>query len=190
MFQGVNKAIFIGRLGKEPDMHQTHAGSAVANIRLASNYSIKDQQTGEWREETEWTTVVFFGRLAEVVGQYLHKGSQVYVEGTLRTEKWQDKNTGQDRYTTKIHATEMQMLGGRADNVAGGYSTPQSSGYANPYAANQGGGQPTSPSVEQSTTSSAASMNPGMEQPTSPQASPTTESTTPPNKNFDEDVPF
>ncbi|MDM8561419.1 single-stranded DNA-binding protein [Candidatus Parabeggiatoa sp. HSG14] len=179
MFQGVNKAIFVGNLGNEPDMRQTHTGSAIANISLATSYRTKDQQTGEWRDETEWVRVVFFDRQAEIVGQYLHKGSQVYVEGSLRTEKWQDKNTGQDRYTTKIYATEVQMLGSRADNT-GGYSTP--------YATNQGGGQPISPSVEQSTTSS-ASMNPNMEQSSSPQSLPKTEST-PQNKNFDEDVPF
>ncbi|HEC85822.1 MAG TPA: single-stranded DNA-binding protein, partial [Thioploca sp.] len=108
MARGKNLVILIGNLGNDPDVRYTPAGVAVANISLATSYSTKDKQTGEWREETEWHRVVFFERLAEVAKQYLHKGSQIYVEGNLRTEKWQDKN-GIERYTTKIYAREMQM---------------------------------------------------------------------------------
>ena len=103
----------IGNLGKDPDIRYTPGGAAVANVTIATNESWKDKQTGEMQERTEWHNVVFFSRLAEIVGEYLKKGSQVYVEGRLQTRKWQDKS-GNDRYTTEIVANEMQMLGGRA----------------------------------------------------------------------------
>ena len=115
MSKGVNKAILIGRLGADPEIKYTKSGAAVANISLATDYPIKNQDTGEWQEATEWHRVVFFERMAEVIEQYLRKGSHIYVEGSIRTEKWQD-NDGQDRYTTKIYGRDMQMLGGRGDN--------------------------------------------------------------------------
>lgn len=127
MSKSVNKVILVGRVGKEPDVKQLQGGSSVANISLATSYSTKDKQTGEWQDETEWHRVVFFGRLAEVIQQYLHKGSQIYVEGSLRTEKWQDKN-GIDRYTTKIIAREMLMLGGGQGQPQG---QPQPQQYGN-----------------------------------------------------------
>lgn len=113
MARGINKVILIGNLGKDPDIRYTAGGAAVANVTIATNESWKDKTTGEMQERTEWHNVVFFSRLAEIVGEYLRKGSQVYIEGRLQTRKWQDKS-GNDRYTTEIIANEMQMLGGRA----------------------------------------------------------------------------
>ncbi len=112
MARGVNKVILVGNLGKDPDMKYTASGAAIANITIATSESWNDKQTGEKQEKTEWHRVVFFRRLAEIAGEYLRKGSQVYIEGKLQTRKWQDQN-GQDRYTTEIVANEMQMLGGR-----------------------------------------------------------------------------
>lgn len=113
MARGINKVILIGTLGADPEVRYLPSGGAVANINLATNESWKDKQSGELQERTEWHRVVFYNRLAEIVSEYLKKGSQCYVEGRLTTEKWQDKTTGQDRYMTKIVATEMQMLGGK-----------------------------------------------------------------------------
>lgn len=108
----VNKVILVGNLGADPETRYTATGDAVCNIRLATTDSWKDKNSGEKREMTEWHRVVFYRKLAEIAGQYLKKGSQVYLEGRIKTRKWQDKD-GQDRYTTEIEATEMQMLGGR-----------------------------------------------------------------------------
>ena len=112
MARGVNKVILVGNLGKDPEVRFAPSGSAMANITVATTESWKDKQTGEKQEKTEWHRVVFFNRLAEIVGEYLKKGSQVYIEGRLQTRKWQGQD-GQDRYTTEIVASEMQMLGGR-----------------------------------------------------------------------------
>jgi single-strand DNA-binding protein len=112
MARGINKVILIGNLGADPDVRYTASGAAVSNINLATTESWRDRESGEQQEKTEWHRVVFFGRLAEIVAEYLRKGSQVYVEGRLQTRKWQDKE-GNDRYTTEIVANEMQMLGGR-----------------------------------------------------------------------------
>ena len=109
----VNKVILVGNLGADPETRFMPNGDAVANVRLATTESWKDKSTGEKREITEWHRVVFYRKLAEIVGQYLKKGSAVYVEGRIRTRKWQDKE-GQERYTTEIEANEMQMLGGRS----------------------------------------------------------------------------
>lgn len=109
--RGVNKAILIGNLGDDPELRYMENGNAVANITVATNESWMDKKSGERVEKTEWHRVVFFTRLAEVVGEYLRKGSPIYVEGKIQTRKWQDKE-GQDRYTTEIVASEMQMLGG------------------------------------------------------------------------------
>jgi single-strand DNA-binding protein len=119
MSRGVNKVILIGNLGKDPEVRYMPSGSAVANITLATSESWKDRQTGEQQERTEWHNVAFFNRLAEIAGEYLRKGSKIYVEGSLRTRKWQGKD-GQDRYTTEIIANEMQML----DSRGGGGSAP------------------------------------------------------------------
>jgi single-strand DNA-binding protein len=112
MARGVNKVILIGNLGADPETRAMPSGATAANIRIATSESWKDKESGENKERTEWHNVVFFGRLAEIVGEYLKKGSKVYVEGSLRTRKWQDKE-GNDRYSTEIVASEMQMLDSR-----------------------------------------------------------------------------
>jgi single-strand DNA-binding protein len=117
MSRGVNKVILIGNLGKDPQQRAMPSGKAVVNFSLATTDGWRDKQTGEQKEATEWHNVVMFDRLAEIAAEYLRKGSQVYIEGRIRTRKWQDKE-GQDRYTTEIIANEMQMLGGRGQ--AGG----------------------------------------------------------------------
>lgn len=113
MSKGINKVIIVGHLGQDPEVKFMPSGGAVANVSVATSESWKDKQTGQPQERTEWHRVCFFNRLAEIVGEYLGKGSQVYIEGSLRTRKWQDQG-GQDKYTTEIVASEMQMLGGRA----------------------------------------------------------------------------
>ncbi|MCP4597772.1 single-stranded DNA-binding protein [Neptuniibacter sp.] len=118
MARGVNKVILVGNLGGDPEVRYMPNGNAVTNITLATSDSWKDKETGQPQERTEWHRVVFFGRLAEVVGEYLRKGSQVYIEGALRTRKWQDQS-GNDRYTTEVVVDmngQMQMLGGRGDS--------------------------------------------------------------------------
>ena len=128
MARGINKAIIVGNLGRDPEVRYTANGSAVANVTVATSESWKDKQSGERQERTEWHRVVFFGRLAEIAEEYLKKGSQVYIEGKLRTRKWQDRD-GNDRWTTEIIADEMQMLGSRGGaGGSGGGSAPMSSG--------------------------------------------------------------
>ena len=122
----VNKVIIVGNLGRDPEMRAFPSGESVANVTIATTDKWKDKQTGEPKEATEWHRVVFNGRLAEIVGQYLRKGSQVYVEGSLRTRKWTDQS-GQEKYTTEIRADSMQMLGGRQGMGEGG---GESGGYA------------------------------------------------------------
>jgi single-strand DNA-binding protein len=117
MARGVNKVILIGNLGADPEVKYMPNGNAVANVTIATSESWKDKQTGEQKDKTEWHRVVFFRRLAEIAGEYLKKGSQVYVEGKLQTRKWQDKS-GNDRYTTEVIANDMQMLGGRGGGSA------------------------------------------------------------------------
>lgn len=112
MARGVNKVILVGNLGADPEVRYTGNGNAVANLRVATTDAWKDKQTGEKQERTEWHRIVLFGRLAEIAGEYLRKGSQVYLEGRLQTRKWQDQD-GSDRYTTEIVANDMQMLGGQ-----------------------------------------------------------------------------
>ena len=112
MARGVNKVILIGNCGAEPESRYLPSGGAVTNVRLATSESWKDKNTGQQQERTEWHRVVFFNRLAEIAGEYLHKGSKIYIEGSLRTRKWQDKE-GRDQYTTEIVASEMQMLDSR-----------------------------------------------------------------------------
>lgn len=118
----VNKVILVGNLGRDPEMRYSPDGTAICNISLATTSQWKDRATGEKREETEWHRVVFYNRLAEIAGEYLKKGRAVYLEGRLKTRKWQDKQTGADRYSTDIVADQMQMLGGRDDD--GGSSQP------------------------------------------------------------------
>ncbi|WP_069472322.1 single-stranded DNA-binding protein [Candidatus Marithrix sp. Canyon 246] len=164
MSKGINKVILIGILGNEPDVRYTAAGVAVVNISLATNDSWTDKQTGQRQERTEWHKVVFFKQLAEIVKQYLHSGSKIYVEGNLRTEKWQDQN-GVERYTTKIMAREMQMLDGPKTGAGDNYQAqaPQQTNYAPPQ---QQQAAPQSPPAA------------------APAAAPA------PTQNFDDDVPF
>ena len=126
MARGINKVIIVGNLGQDPETRYMPSGSAVTNMTVATNESWKDKQTGEQKERTEWHRVAMFGRLAEIAAEYLRKGSQVYIEGKLRTRKWQDKQ-GNDRYTTEIIADEMQMLGGRSGGGGGQPMSSQSS---------------------------------------------------------------
>lgn len=130
MAKGINKVILIGNIGADPEIRHMPNGTAVANINLATSESWKDKNTGELQERTEWHRVVFYQRLAEIVAEYLKKGSKVYVEGRLQTRKWQDKTSGQDRYTTEIIANEMQMLdsrGGSASSDASSFTTQNTS---------------------------------------------------------------
>jgi single-strand DNA-binding protein len=121
MARGINKVILVGNLGADPETRYMPSGGAVTNMRIATSESWKDKQTGEQKDRTEWHNIAMFGRLAEIAAEYLRKGSQVYVEGKLRTRKWQDKD-GNDRWTTEVIADEMQMLGGRggAGGAGGG----------------------------------------------------------------------
>lgn len=135
MGRGINKVIIVGSLGADPEVRYTQSGSAIANISVATSDQWKDKQSGEKQEKTEWHRVVMFGKLGEIAGEYLRKGSQVYIEGRLQTRKWQG-NDGQDRYTTEIVANDMQMLGGKQSGQGGGN---QGSGKANQHGA-QGGG--------------------------------------------------
>lgn len=164
--RGVNKVILVGNLGNDPETRAFPSGDMVTNITVATSETWKDKQTGQPQERTEWHRVVFHRRLAEIAGEYLHKGSKVYIEGSLKTRKWQDKTTGQDRYTTEIVAREMQMLDSRGSSSQGSYDQ---GGY------NQGGGQaaPT-PAPSQAPASSAPASN-----------APATDF-----GDFDDDIPF
>jgi len=149
----VNKVIIVGNLGRDPEMRTFPSGDQVANVTIATTDRWRDKNTGENKEATEWHRVVFNGRLAEIVGQYLRKGSQVYVEGSLRTRKWTDQQTGQERYATEIRADTMQMLGSRQGQGGsqgygddgfgdGGYGAPQQRPAARPAAAPRAAAQP------------------------------------------------
>ncbi len=125
----VNKVILMGNLGRDPETRYAPSGSAICNVRIATTRNWKDKASGEKREETEWHSVVFYDRLAEIAGEYLKKGRPVYVEGRLKTRKWQDKE-GQDRYTTEIIATEMQLLGSRDGGGGDGGGRSDGGGYS------------------------------------------------------------
>jgi len=143
MARGINKVILIGNLGADPETRAMPSGATVANLRIATSESWRDKQTGEQQERTEWHRVAFFGRLAEVAGEYLRKGSQVYIEGSLRTRKWQDKQ-GNDRYSTEIVGNDLQMLGGRG----GGAASAPGAGAAASGAAGASGGAGAGASTE------------------------------------------
>ncbi len=165
---GVNKVIIVGHLGNDPEIRTMPNGDAVANISVATSESWNDRNTGERREVTEWHRIVFYRRQAEICGEYLRKGSQVYVEGRLKTRKWQDQN-GQDRYTTEIQGDVMQMLGAR--NQAGGY--PSDMGAAP---------QPSYQARQTNNGGSYQSSRPAPQQ-AAPQAEPAMD-------GFDDDIPF
>ena len=181
MARGVNKVILVGNCGQDPETKFTAGGAAIANLSIATSETWKDKQTGQPQERTEWHRVVFFGRLAEIVGEYVRKGSKVYVEGALRTRKWQDQS-GQDRYTTEIVANEMQLLDSRngdssnsgADNSGSGYQNNDGSGYSN-------NARPAAPS---------AASRPQQASP-APAAAPKPQYSAPPAMDsFDDDIPF
>lgn len=181
MSRGINKVILVGRLGNDPDVRYTAGGSAITTISIATSESWKDRNTGQQQERTEWHRVVFFGRLAEIAGQYLKKGSQVYVEGSLRTNKYTDKN-GIERYSTDINANELQMLGGGAGGGGGNFGgQPAQGGYPDfnqaPQQNNYGGAPQQQPQQ-------AARPNQGFNQP-KPQ-----ENNMADFDSFDDDVPF
>ena len=146
MSRGINKAIIIGNLGNDPETRFMPSGGAVTNITVATSESWKDRNTGQQQERTEWHRVVIFNKLAEIAGEYLKKGSKVYIEGSIRTRKWQGQD-GNDRYTTEIVAIEMQMLDSRGDS--GGqqedYRGHTGSNQKNPTYGPDGGGQPSEP---------------------------------------------
>jgi single-strand DNA-binding protein len=143
MARGVNKVILVGHLGADPETRSMPSGMTVANLRIATTENWKDKQSGEQQERTEWHSVALFGRLGEIAAEYLRKGSQVYIEGRLRTRKWQDKE-GRDRYTTEIIGSEMQMLGGRGGgggSAGGGFAeAPARTGASEAPAGSAGGG--------------------------------------------------
>ncbi len=171
--RGVNKVILVGNLGQDPEVRYMPNGGAVANITLATSESWRDKQTGETKEKTEWHRVVLFGKLAEVAGEYLRKGSQVYIEGQLQTRKWQDQG-GQERYTTEIVVNvggTMQMLGGRQ-----GGGAPAGGGQQGSW------GQPQQPQGEQFSGGSKPAARPAQSAPAAP-------SNEPP-MDFDDDIPF
>jgi len=150
----VNKVILVGNLGRDPEVRYTPDGAAICNVSIATTSTWKDKNSGERREETEWHRVVFYNRLAEIAGEYLRKGRSVYVEGRLKTRKWQDKDSGQDRYATEIVADQMQMLGGR-DSVAEG-------GGSGGYGGTEYGGarqQPAAPRAPAATQAAPAAAN-------------------------------
>lgn len=140
----VNKVILVGNVGADPETRYMPNGDAVANVRLATTESWKDKASGEKREITEWHRLVFYRKLAEIVSTYVKKGSQLYVEGRIRTRKWQDKE-GQERYTTEIEVTEMQLLGGRRNDQADGERGAPSGSSGNPRGSSGGGGGNANP---------------------------------------------
>lgn len=151
--RGVNKVILVGHLGQDPEMRYIPNGAAVATLNLATSDSWRDKQTGESKEKTEWHRVVLFGKLAEVAGEYLRKGSQVYIEGQLRTRKWQDQ-AGQDRYTTEVVVNvggTMQMLGSRQNNgqaSGAAWGKPQQPTESRQFSGTQAAGAPESPPMD------------------------------------------
>jgi single-strand DNA-binding protein len=139
MARGINKVILVGNLGADPETRAMPSGTTVANLRIATSESWRDKQSGEQQERTEWHRVVLFGRLGEVAAEYLKKGSQVYIEGSLRTRKWQDKS-GVERYSTEIVGNDMQMLGGRGGGGAAGAGPGGGGGGGGGYDRGSGGG--------------------------------------------------
>lgn len=181
MARGINKVILIGNLGADPEVRYMPSGNAVTNVNLATSDSWKDKQSGQMQERTEWHRVVFFNRLAEIAGEYLRKGSKVYIEGSLRTRKWQGQD-GQDRYTTEIVASEMQMLDGRGGEGGGGYQQPsQGGGYA-PQGGDMGYGQP------QQYNQAPPQQAPRQQPPQQPAQQP--QQPAPGFDDFDDDIPF
>ncbi len=180
MARGINKVILVGNLGQDPETRYMPSGGAVTNVTVATSETWKDKQSGQPQERTEWHRVVFFNRLAEIAGEYLKKGSKVYVEGSLRTRKWQDQS-GQDRYTTEIVAAEMQMLdsrGGSGGGMAGGYGDEYSQA-----AAPQQPRRQAAPAAPQQRPAAP-------QQAQQPQQAPAPSAPAPGFDDFDDDIPF
>jgi len=175
MARGINKVIIVGNLGQDPEVRYTAGGAAVTNISVATSEQWKDKNTGENVVKTEWHRIVFFSRLAEIAGEYLRRGSQVYIEGKLQTRKWQDKNN-QDRYTTEIVANEMQMLGSAQGGGQGSY----------------GGGQaPAAPrNNNQNNFNQGQQQRPAQNQPPAQQNQAPAQQNQPSFDDFDDDIPF
>ncbi len=186
MAKGINKVILVGNLGQDPEVRYTQAGGAITNISIATTDSWTDKQSGQKQDRTEWHRVVFFNRLAEIAAEYLRKGSQVYVEGSLRTRKWQDQQ-GQERYTTEIVAAELQMLGGRGESSGVPRSDYAGARHDGPNGAPQYGS--STPSAD--TSSGYGMSNPGRGSYSSPpvQSKPN-QQPAPPLDSFDDDIPF
>jgi single-strand DNA-binding protein len=184
--RGVNKVILVGNLGRDPEVRYLPSGGAVANVTIATSEAWRDKTTGQQQEQTEWHRVVFYGKLAEIAGEYLKKGSKVYVEGSLHTRKWQDKQTGQDRYSTEIKANTMQMLdsrggqgGGQGGGAQGGYDG------GNDFAG--GGSFPSYEDFDQGA-SAAPARAPQQRPQGAPQGQPRPAQA--PADDFDDDIPF
>ena len=175
---GVNKVIIVGNLGNDPEVRYAQSGSAIANISVATSDSWKDKNTGEKQERTEWHRIVMFNRLGEIAGEYLKKGSKVYIEGKLQTRKWQDQS-GQDRYSTEIVADQMQMLDSRGGGMGGGQSGDYGGGQQN-----QGGGMGGGQQQYGGQPSQSGGQQYGGGQPQQQQQSPA------PATDFDDDIPF
>ena len=184
----VNKVIIVGNLGRDPEMRTFPSGDQVANVTIATTDRWRDKNSGENREATEWHRVMFTGKLAEIVGQYLRKGSQVYVEGSLRTRKWTDQQ-GQERYTTEIRADQMQMLGSRQGSGGGGGGGYDDGGYGG----NDGGGYDAPPAAPQRRAAPPPPMAPRQQAP-APRPAPAPAQAAPrANSGFDDmddDIPF
>ncbi len=191
MARGVNKVILLGRLGQDPTVRYTAGGAAVTSFSIATSEGWRDKNSGEMQERTEWHNIVIFSRLAEVAGQYLKKGSQVYIEGRLQTRKWTDKN-GMDRYTTEIIANEMQMLGGGGSGGGGGMGQQQG-GYDN-FNQDQGyGGQPQQQAPQQNWNQGGQSQQQQQQRPQQNQGGfnqPQEQNNMPDFDSFDDDIPF
>ncbi|WP_370979289.1 single-stranded DNA-binding protein [Agaribacterium sp. ZY112] len=189
--RGVNKVILVGNCGQDPETKFTANGAAVTNLSVATSETWKDKQTGQNQERTEWHRVVFFNRLAEIVGEYVRKGSKLYIEGSLRTRKWQDQG-GQDRYTTEIVASEMQMLdsrgeqGGAYGGAAMGGMAPQQAAPQQPFAQQP---QQAAPQQAYAQAPQQAASQPRQAPQQAPQAAPAPQA--PPAMDaFDDDIPF
>ena len=181
--RGVNKVILVGNLGQDPEVRYMPNGGAVANITLATSESWRDKATGEQKEKTEWHRVVLFGKLAEVAGEYLRKGSQVYIEGALQTRKWTDQ-AGVEKYTTEVVVNvggTMQMLGGRQQGANAGGASAGGQGGGN----NNGWGQPQQP--QQQPQGGGNQFSGGAQQRPQQQSAPANNE---PPMDFDDDIPF
>lgn len=174
--RGVNKVILVGNVGKDPEVRYLPSGSAVTKISMCTTESWKDKASGQMQEHTEWHRVVFYGKLAEVAGEYLKKGSKVYVEGSLHTHKWQDRQTGQDKYSTEIKASTMQML----DTRQGGSGGAPGGGFGGGNDFSSGGSFPAYEDFDQGAAQQqrAQRQQPGQQRPAAPA------------DDFDDDIPF